>query len=230
RMNRALADRQWFYPSETAWRTALAAKIEENAKSIAPMIADSSSPMNYYRAFKDIREWMPDDAIVVSEGAHTMDIGRTQMPNNRPRSRLDAGTHGTMGVGLGFAIAAATVNRDRPVIAVEGDSAFGFSGMEIETACRYQLPIKVIVLNNGGIGGGATATRDGPPMPHLLTAGARYDRMMTAFGGKGCFVEQPGDLRKALDEALAFDGPALVNVLIHPAAGRKPQQFEWLTA
>lgn len=229
-LNKALQDRQWFYPADTQWRSSLAAKAQENQSAVEPMIADDSEPMNYYRAFRDISEWMPEDAIIVSEGANTMDIGRTQMPNSSARSRLDAGTYGTMGVGMGFAIAAATVFPDRPVVAVEGDAGFGFSGMEVETACRYKLPIKIIVLNNGGIGGGIEELpSDRPVPPSVLTPGARYDKMMASFDGKGILVKDPADLRGALDEAMAFDGPVLINVLIHPRAGRKPQQYQWHT-
>ena len=115
---------------------------------------DDSAPMNYYRAFRDIRDWLRPDDIIVGEGANTMDIGRTLMPNVNPRHRLDAGSYGTMGVGLGFAIAAAVTNPDQRVVMVQGDSAFGFSGMEFETMCRYQLPVIIVVLNNNGIGGG----------------------------------------------------------------------------
>jgi 2-hydroxyacyl-CoA lyase 1 len=229
-LNKALEDRQWFYPADTQWRSGLAAKAEENQRAVEPMIADDSEPMNYYRAFRDITEWMPEDAIIVSEGANTMDIGRTQMPNSTARSRLDAGSYGTMGVGMGFAIAAATVHPDRPVVAVEGDAGFGFSGMEVETACRYKLPIKIIVLNNGGIGGGVEKLRsDRPVPPSILTPGARYDKMMASFDGLGILVKDPADLRAALDEAMAFDGPALINVLLHPRAGRKPQEYQWHT-
>lgn len=229
-LNKALQDRQWFYPADTQWRSSLAAKAQENQSAVEPMIADDSEPMNYYRAFRDISEWMPEDAIIISEGANTMDIGRTQMPNSSARSRLDAGTYGTMGVGMGFAIAAATVFPDRPVVAVEGDAGFGFSGMEVETACRYKLPIKIIVLNNGGIGGGIEELpSDRPVPPSVLTPGARYDKMMASFDGKGILVKDPADLRGALDEAMAFDGPVLINVLIHPRAGRKPQQYQWHT-
>ena len=153
-LNKALQGRQWFYPSDTAWRSAIAQKAAENAKSIQPMIDDNSAPTNYYRALKDIRAWAPQNAVIISEGANTMDIGRTQLPNAAPRLRLDAGTYGTMGVGMGFAIAAAVVHPDKPIISVSGNSALGFSGMEIETACRYSLPVKVVVLNNGGIGSG----------------------------------------------------------------------------
>ena len=229
-LNAALADRQWFYPAETEWRQMLRGQAAQNAKAVESMAQDDSAPMNYYRAYRDINDWLPDDAITIGEGANTMDIGRTQMLNSQPRHRLDAGTYGTMGVGLGFAIAAAVTCPDQPVVAVQGDSAFGFSGMEIETLVRYDLPVKIIVLNNGGIGAGV-----GPLMkrrrvpPSVLNYGARYDGCMEALGGKGLFVEDPRDLRKALDRAMDFDGPALVNVLIDPRAGRKPQQFGWLT-
>lgn len=229
-LNHALEDRQWFYPAETNWRSALGSKAADNQSSVQEMIDDDSQPMNYYRAFKDISSWLPENAIIVSEGANTMDIGRTQMPNNIPRSRLDAGSYGTMGVGMGFAIAAATVHPDRPIVAIEGDSGFGFSGMEVETMCRYKMPVKIVILNNGGIGGGMDELPTDKPVPvSILTPRARYDLMMEAFGGRGFLVEDPKDLAATLDEAMAFDGPAIVNVLIHPRAGRKPQQFAWLT-
>src|ERR1700730_12370591 len=176
------------------------------------MTDDDSSPTNYYRALKDLRRWVPRSAVIIGEGANTMDIGRTQLPNAAPRLRLDAGTYGTMGIGMGFAIAAAVVHPDRPIISVSGDSALGFSGMEIETACRYRLPIKVVVLNNGGIGSGtAEFPKESPRPPRVLRIGARYDRMREAFGGKGCYVEDPRHLRSALDQAMDFAGPALVN-------------------
>ncbi len=230
-LNKALEHRQWFYPSDTAWRAAITKQAADNAKAIQPMIDDNAAPTNYYRALKDIRAWAPENAVIIGEGANTMDIGRTQLPNASPRLRLDAGSYGTMGIGMGFAIAAAVVHADRPVISVSGDSALGFSGMEIETACRYKLPVKVVVLNNGGIGRGIDALPDErfTSPPGSLTVGARYDRMMEAFGGKGWYIEDPKHLRGALDEAMDFDGPALVNVKLHPSAGRKPQEFGWLT-
>ena len=229
-LNSALENRQWFYPAETSWRSTLNGKAAANAEAVRGMIEDDSSPMNYYRAFKDIDEWLPEDAIIIGEGANTMDIGRTQMLNRHARHRLDAGTYGTMGVGLGFAIAAAVTNPDKPIVSVQGDSAFGFSGMEIETMVRYKLPVKLIVLNNGGIGGGIGPLKEGQTVPPgILTYGAHYEGMMEALGGKGYYVEDPKDLRAALDDAMAFDGPALINVPLNPRTGRKPQQFGWLT-
>jgi 2-hydroxyacyl-CoA lyase 1 len=229
-LNKSLEDRQWFYPSDTDWHKAITEKAKANAESIQPMIDDNASPTNYYRALKDIREWMPENAVIIGEGANTMDIGRTQLPNANPRLRLDAGSYGTMGIGMGFAIAAAVVHPERPIVSVSGDSAIGFSGMEIETACRLGLPVKIVVLNNGGIGTGIEEfPKDGPLPPRVLTMGPSYEKMMEAFGGKGWYVEDPADLRGALDEAMAHDGPALVNVRLHHEAGRKPQQFGWLT-
>ena len=229
-LNQALGNRQWFYPKDTPWRALLKEKADANVAAVQPMIDDDSAPTNYYRAFKDIVEWLPEDAIIIGEGANTMDIGRTQMPNRKPRHRLDAGTYGTMGVGLGFAVAAAVTNPGQPVVSVQGDSAFGFTGMELETMVRYNLPVKLIVLNNGGIGGGLHPLPEGRELPPgNLTYGAHYEGMLEALGGKGLYVEDPKDLRAALDEAMAYDGPALVNVALNPRAGRKPQQFQWLT-
>jgi 2-hydroxyacyl-CoA lyase 1 len=229
-LNKALEGRQWFYPKDTPWRAAIAEKAAANAKQIQPMIDDNSAPTNYYRAFKDISAWLPENAVIIGEGANTMDIGRTQMPNHGARLRLDAGSYGTMGIGMGFVIAAAVVHRDRPIVSVSGDSAIGFSGMEMETVCRHHLPVKIVVLNNGGIGSGVGELPKGATLPpRALIHGARYDKMMEAFGGKGLYVEDPKDLRGALDAAMAFDGPALVNVKLHHAAGRKPQQYGWHT-
>ena len=229
-INEALKKREWVYPSDTPWHTSIAEKAAANAAQIAPQLADDQAPANYYRALKDVAAWTPDDAIIIGEGASTMDIGRTQLLNARPRHRLDAGSYGTMGIGMGFVVAAAVVHPDKPIISVSGDSAIGFSGMEMETVCRYNLPVKIVVFNNGGIGPGHAKHPDNPLKnlkPNALIYGARYDKMMEAFGGKGWFVENPKDLKSALEQATAHKGPALVNVMISQESARKPQQFKW---
>jgi 2-hydroxyacyl-CoA lyase 1 len=231
-LNKALGNREWVYPKDMPWRTAIAEKAAGNAKQIAPQLADDAAPANYYRALKDVAAWTPEDAIIIGEGASTMDIGRTQLFNSKPRHRLDAGSYGTMGIGMGFVVAAAVVHPDKPIISVSGDSAIGFSGMEMETVCRYQLPVKIVVFNNGGIGPGHAEPPANPLQnmrPNALIYGARYDKMMEAFGGKGWFIENPKDLKGALQEAMAFRGPALVNVMISQESARKPQQFRWHT-
>ena len=229
-LNQALGNRQWFYPKDTPWRSALAEKSASNAATVKVQIDDDAAPANYYRALKDVAAWMPSNAILSAEGAGTMDIGLTQLNVSDARACLNAGTYGTMGVGLGHAIAACVVHPDRPVIHLSGDSAIGFSGMEMETLVRYNLPAKIVVLNNGGIGPGMPEIPDDPMMnlqPNALIYGARYDKIMEDFGGKGFFVEDPKDIRSALDQAMAFDGPALVNVVLSQSSARKAQQFAW---
>ena len=218
----------WSYDPETPFRAGIAAKIAANEAAVAGQIADESAPTNYYRAFRDIQQWLRPDDIIVGEGANTMDIGRTQMPNVHPRHRLDAGSYGTMGIGLGFAVAAAVTNPGKRVVAVQGDSAFGFSGMECETICRYKLPITIVILNNNGIGGGVSEIRpDRAPAPNVLMPGARYEKVIEAFGGKGWYCTDPAQIQGALDEAAAWGGPAIVHVTLDPRSGRKPQEFAW---
>ncbi len=229
-INKALEANPWQYPEETSWRTMLDSQAEANMAMSAEMMADDSTPMNYYRVLREVRDAMPKDAIIVGEGANTMDIGRTILNNYEARTRLDAGTYGTMGIGLGFAVAAAVVHPDRRTVAVQGDAAFGFSGMEVETACRYKLPLTVVVINNNGIGGGVAELRpDRPPPPSVFLPGARYEKVMEAFGGRTFFVDQPDQLAPALDSANTGEGPALVHITIDPRAGRKPQKYDWHT-
>ena len=225
----AAAREKWSYPQETPWRVDLRREIAKNQESVAAMFADDSVPMNYYRALREIRDSLPRDAIVCSEGANTMDIGRTVLPNFAPRHRLDAGTFGTMGVGLGFAIAAAVAEPEKKVVAVEGDSAFGFSGMEFETACRYRLPITFVILNNNGIAGGVDDFDPANVPVSVYTPRARYDKIAEAFGGRGFFVQKPEELGPALKDAFASPVPTIVNVMLNPRADRKPQKYGWLT-
>src|SRR6266853_999248 len=191
-LNKALVNRQWFHPKDTPWRQALSKKAAENAAAIKPQIDDDQAPAGYYRALRDVAAWMPKDAILSAEGAGTMDIGLTQLPSFNARSVLNAGTYGTMGVGLGQAIAACVADSNRPVIHLSGDSAIGFSGMEMETLVRYNLTVKIVVLNNCGIGPGMPQIPDDPMFnlkPNALIYGARYDRVTQQRAGP--FLARP---------------------------------------
>src|SRR2546423_14652675 len=193
-LNQALAGRQWFHPEGSPWREAIAKKSAENAAMIAPQIDDDSAPGGYYRLFRDIREWLPKNVVLCSEGATTMDIGGTQMPLDNPRSYLNAGSYGTMGVGLGLVVASCVVPPHPPVVHVSGDSAIRFSGTGSERPCRSHKPGQHVVLNNGGIGPGMGDIPDNPMLnmkPDTLIYGARHDKMMEAFGGKGFYVQKP---------------------------------------
>jgi oxalyl-CoA decarboxylase len=165
------------------------------------------------------------DAILVNEGANTLDFTRSIVDMYQPRKRLDVGTWGIMGIGMGFAVAAAVVT-PHPVIAVEGDSAFGFSGMELETICRYNLPVCVVVFNNNGIYKGTDQNLSGGKgaggkdvAPTVFVKNARYDLMMQAFGGDGITANTPAELEKALSAAVASGRPTLINAVIDETAG-----------
>jgi len=228
-LNAALEDRPWQFSPENTWRTGIQKKIEENAASIEPMLRDDGVPMGYYRVLKEVHDALPRDAVIVNEGASTMDIGRQVLHNYLPRHRLDAGTFGTMGLGLPYAIAAQAVHRDKRVVCVEGDSAFGFSGMEVEVACRYSLPITFVVVNNNGIGGGPGELNPEFIPPTSYLPNAHYEKVIEGFGGLGFYCERPDEIRSALDAAFASGKPAVVNIMINPRAGRKKQEFGWLT-
>ena len=228
-LNASLEKSPWHYPAETTWRTGIQNKISENAVTVEEMTKDDSVPMGYYRVFSTVRDLVGKDAIIQNEGASTMDIGRTMLPNYHARHRLDAGTFGTMGVGLGQAIAAAAVHPDKKVVCIEGDSAFGFSGMEVETAARYGLNITFIIINNNGIGGGPDELDPTKIPPSAYTPFAHYEKMAEIYGGKGFFVTRPEELEPVLKEALATTKPSIVNIMISAKSGRKPQQFAWLT-
>jgi thiamine pyrophosphate-dependent acetolactate synthase large subunit-like protein len=193
------------------------------------MKQEETSPLGYYRALRAIDEVLPEDIVFVSEGASTMDISRTVVNQVRPRTRLDAGSFGSMGLGHGFAIGAARQTGNR-VICLQGDAAFGFAGTECEVAVRYRLPITWIVFNNGGIGGHKADLFEGEQLPvGGMSLEARYDVMMEGLGGRGFNAPTSADLEQALADALAHNGPSLINVPLDPEARRRPQKFAWLT-
>jgi oxalyl-CoA decarboxylase len=203
-----------------AWRQELAEKSQQNVAKVAKILeaAKTAHPMKFLGALQAIRDVLHDnpEAYVVNEGANALDKARNTIGMSVPRHRLDSGTWGVMGIGMGYAIAAA-VETGKPVIAIEGDSAFGFSGIELETICRYNLPIVTVVLNNSGVYRGDEASTTSDPAPTLLKA--RHDVMMQAFGGKGYQATTPEEVESMLREALASGKPALIDAVIDPADG-----------
>ena len=231
-LNDALDAEPFTYPSDTSWWQALSEKVEENRTFVQNMMNDDAVPMGYYRVLREIQDQAPPGTIIQAEGANTMDISRSVLMHENPRERIDAATFGTMGVGLAQAIAAQVVHPDRKVICIEGDSAFDFSGMEVETACRYRLPIVFVIINNNGIGMGfeeLPEDRFQSPAP-AYTIEAGYEKMIEGFGGKGYSVRTPDALSAALKQALDDSMPSIINVHIDPHARAKPQKHPWLTA
>jgi oxalyl-CoA decarboxylase len=203
------------------WTGAVQKKREENVAKMAPRLMNNNSPMDYHGALGVLRTIVKErpDAILVNEGANALDLTRGVIDMYQPRKRLDVGTWGVMGIGMGSAIAA-SVETGKPVLAIEGDSAFGFSGMEVETICRYKLPICVVILNNDGIYRGTDLNSAGSdPATTVFVKGARYDKMMEAFGGVGVNATTPDELKRAVNEAMDSGTPTLINAVIDPAAG-----------
>ncbi|SFB77265.1 oxalyl-CoA decarboxylase [Bosea sp. CRIB-10] len=203
------------------WTAAVARKRDENVAKMAPRLMNNNVPMDYHGALGVLRTIIAErpDAILINEGANTLDLARGVIDMHQPRKRLDVGTWGVMGIGMGYAIAAA-VETGKPVLAVEGDSAFGFSGMEVETICRYNLPICVVIFNNNGIYRGTDVNTAGDdPATTVFVKDARYDRMMEAFGGVGVNAVSPDELKRAVNAAMDSGKPTLINAVIDPTAG-----------
>ncbi len=204
------------------WIKTVSTRKDDNIAKMAPRLMNNNVPMDYHGALGALRTIVKErpDAILVNEGANTLDLARGIIDMYQPRKRLDVGTWGVMGIGMGFAIAAA-IETGKRVLAVEGDSAFGFSGMEVETICRYNLPVCVVVFNNNGIyrGTDVNPTGGSDVAPTVFVKGSRYDKMMEAFGGVGVNATTPDELRRAVNQAMDSGKPTLVNAVIDPSAG-----------
>ena len=213
-------DGGWKAPSSD-WTGAIQKKRDDNIAKMAPRLMNNNSPMDYHGALGVLRTIIKErpNAILVNEGANTLDLARGIIDMYEPRKRIDVGTWGIMGIGMGYSIAAA-IETGNPVLAIEGDSAFGFSGMEIETICRYNLPVCVVVFNNDGIYRGTDVNSvSDDPAPTVFVRGARYDKMIEAFGGVGVNATSPDELRRAVNEAMDSGKPTLINAIIDETAG-----------
>ena len=208
----------------TAWLEQVRTKVDANVQKMSTRLQNNNHPMDYHSALGVLKQAIEErpDTILVNEGANTLDMARSIVNVHKPRHRIDVGTWGVMGIGMGAAIAA-TIETGKQVLAVEGDSAFGFCGMEVETICRYNLPVCVVVFNNNGIyrGDGENWGGGEDPSTTVFVPDARYDMMMEAFGGEGVWAKTPDELRQAVEAALASGKPTLINAAIDPAAGKE---------
>jgi len=210
----------WTKPPKE-WTDAVAAKKNGNIAKMAETLAKDPSPMNFHSSLNVVRDIIKanPDAMLVNEGANALDFTRSIVDMYKPRKRIDVGTWGIMGIGMGYCVAAA-VETKQQVIAIEGDSAFGFSGMEVETICRYNLPVCIVVMNNNGVYKGTDKDPTGrDPAPTVFVKGARYDKIMEAFGGVGVNATTPAELRKAMEDAIKSRKPTLINAVIDETAG-----------
>ncbi|HEY4440696.1 MAG TPA: oxalyl-CoA decarboxylase [Candidatus Elarobacter sp.] len=200
------------------WVDDISSRKRDNVEKMTKRLAADPSPMNFSSALRAVRDAIATnpDVYIVNEGANTLDFGRNILDMSKPRHRLDSGTWGVMGIGMGYAIGAA-VETGQPVVAVEGDSAFGFSGMEIETICRYKLPVTTVIFNNSGIYRG-----DKPgaaPSPTGFIPEAHYEKLGEAFGATAVFAQDTATLQRAVSDAVGSGKPAVINAIIDPTAG-----------
>ena len=203
------------------WLNAVREKKTANVAKMAETLAKNPSPMSFHSALNVVRDIVKanPEAMFVNEGANALDFTRSIVDMYQPRKRIDVGTWGIMGIGMGYCVAAAVTSRQQ-VIAVEGDSAFGFSGMEVETICRYNLPVCIVILNNNGVYKGTDVDPSGrDPAPTVFVKNARYDKLIEAFGGVGAHATTPAELRKAMEEAIRSRKPTLINAVIDETAG-----------
>lgn len=219
--------------ADPQWVASLQAETKVKAVKFADRLtgAKDMMPMHHWTALgviKPILEANPD-VILVNEGANTLDDTRDAVNMSLPRHRIDCATWAIMGMGMGSCVGAA-VATGKSVVAVEGDSAFGFSGMDFSTICRYNLPVTVVILNNGGIynGVGVNMSNDGDPAPTTLNINARYDKLGEAFGAQSYYVTTPADLQKALTEAIASKKPCLIDVQLAADSGAESGHIGYL--
>jgi 2-hydroxyacyl-CoA lyase 1 len=244
---------RWDGQSTPFYKTISAAK-DRNSQKAAKKAAVDKVPMTYEHAFDVIKKTLDGlsnpkegDIVYCSEGANAMDISRTIFTMEHPRTKLDAGTFATMGVGLAYAIASyAAYNFSEPegsaggkgrkkIVAIEGDSAFGFSGMEVETMGRFKMDILIFVINNSGLYRGDTedvkqwqerqnvtvsgGTKDGKGLSAMsLGYETEYHKIGEYAGGKGYVVRTPDELRKATEEGFKAKVPVVVNVIVDQQA------------
>ena len=217
------ADPQWVKEIQ-------AITVAKNA-SFAKRLEPQTVPMTHWSALsaaKKVIEANPD-VILVNEGANTLDDTRDAIDMSLPRHRIDCATWAIMGMGMGSAIGAA-VATGKQVVAIEGDSAFGFSGMDFSTICRFNLPVTVCIFNNGGIynGIGVSLSNDGDPAPTTLDVKARYDKLAEAFGAQNYYVTTPAEFATALTEAIASKKPCLIDVQLAADSGKESGHIGYL--
>jgi oxalyl-CoA decarboxylase len=202
------------------WTDAITEKVASSKARLGVKLSTATPVMNYFNSLGAIRDVLKDypDITLVNEGANALDNARMIIDQYLPRRRVDTGTWGVMGIGMGSCVAAAA-ETGKPVVAVCGDSAFGFSGMEIETITRYKLPVTVIIMNNGGIYRGDETSPDHQVSCMLFNPDTRYDQLMIALGGEGVRVTTPETLAEALEASIKSGKPTLIDAIIDPAAG-----------
>ena len=222
-----LLDGRGLRVASSDWVGTLQEGRDRNEASSAEAMASDEVPINHFRLLRDVRDCLDRDATVTVDAELTMGVARAVMPSFGSRLRLNSGTTGCMGTGLPYAIGAKLARPDQQVVAVLGDYAFGAAAMEVETAARIGCNVVIVVSNNGGIAGHSIQDRtfapDAPPIAALLPIA--YEKTVEMVGGWARRVEDPADIAPAVQEALAANTVALVNVLTDPKGRRSGSAY-----
>lgn len=191
------------------WIDALKQRDAIRSEQQSKRMHSDAVPIHPLRLCKEVRDFIGRDTILAVDGHETLNFARQSIPTYMPGHRINSGTHGTMGVGVPFGIGAKAAFPDKQVVVLTGDGAFGWHGMEVDTAVRHGLNVIYVVCNNGSF---TAATKPVDPQRHL--GFKRYDKVMEALGGHGEYVTKPEEIRPALERAAASGKPALVNVIV----------------
>ena len=210
RLKERPADKARFAP----WIDHLRRKDAVASARMAAMASNDAHPIHPLRLMAEIAKVLDKDSIVIEDGHDTLGFCRHSLKSHRPGYRINPGTMGNVGLGVPFGIGAKAARPNSQVFVVSGDSAFGWNGIEIDTACRHKLPIICIIVNNGGI----TAKPQDPAaeMPGQDLGTPDYQMVATAFGGYGERVERAEGIAPALSRAIASGLPAILNVIVDP--------------
>jgi acetolactate synthase-1/2/3 large subunit len=193
------------------------AETASRAKEKAEL-ADDRIPLHPMRVYAELAPMLDRDAIVVIDAGDFGSYAGRVIDSYQPGCWLDSGPFGCLGSGPGYALAAKLAHPERQVVLLQGDGAFGFSGMEWDTLARHNVPVVSVIGNNGiwGLEHHPMKALYGYSVVAELRPGTRYDEVVRALGGHGELVAAPGELRPALERAFASGLPAVVNVLTDP--------------
>jgi len=208
--------------SSSQWLSALQEKSADNEASARQTLGDDAIPINPYRVVAELKDALPRDAIITSEGETIMGICRAMLPSFVNRSRYNAGTTGSMGLGAPYTVGASIACPDRVSVGILGDYSFGSAAMVVETAARFGAKPVFVVVNNEGIAGHMIQDHMLPPeSPRIASLlPARYEKLAEMVDGHAEYVDKPGEIRPAVDRALAAGKLAVVHVRVDPKATR----------
>ncbi len=207
-----------------AWVARLSATDAAKQAEMTALLNADQVPIHPLRLCKEVRDFLPRDAILVVDGHETLNYGRQAIPTFVPGHRLNSGPFGCMGVGLPFGLGAKVARPEAQVVVLHGDGSFGINAMEIDTAVRHRIPVLVVISNNGGWSADPQGTKPGRNLGFT-----RYDKLAEDLGAHGEFAEKPHEIRPALERAWASGKPAVVNVLTDPKARAQTVRFSAYT-